>query len=210
MTMIEKIEHILTEKKINKAELARGANIPYTTIIGLWEKGTENIKRSNLIKLAGFLQCSIDYLADDNITTEEKPVRKGVKIPVLGTVAAGIPIEAVEDIIDYEEITPQMAQKGAFFGLLIKGDSMTPRICEGDVVIARRQDYADSGDVAIVLINGGEATCKQVIRKENGLLLQAFNPIAYPTEFYTPEQVKALPVNILGVVVELRGKFKRV
>ena len=94
---------------------------------------------------------------------------KGIKIPVLGRVPAGVPIEAVEDIIDYEEIPVEMAKDGEFFGLQIKGDSMEPRICEGDVVIVRKQDDAESGDLVIAMINGDEATCKRLMKYSDGI-----------------------------------------
>ena len=84
----------------------------------------------------------------------KKSQSKGVKINVLGRVAAGIPIEAVEDIIDTEEISQEMAATGEFFGLQIHGDSMEPRMCEGDVVIVRKQDDAESGDIVIAMVNG--------------------------------------------------------
>lgn len=68
----------------------------------------------------------------------------------------------MEEILDYEEITPDLAATGEFFALKIRGHSMEPRMMEGDVVIVRRQDDVDSGDVAIVLVNGDEATVKRV------------------------------------------------
>lgn len=76
--------------------------------------------------------------------------------------AAGIPIEAIEDVIDYEEISEELAHTGDFFALKIKGDSMEPRICNGDVVIVRKQNYAESGDLVIVLVNGDSANLQKV------------------------------------------------
>lgn len=106
---------------------------------------------------------------------KEKP-RHARKIPVLGSVIAGIPIEAIEDIIDWEEIPEEMSKRGECFALMIKGDSMTPSIQEGDVVIVRKQSDVDSGDIAIVLVNGFEATCKQVMKSSDGITLISFNP----------------------------------
>lgn len=127
-------------------------------------------------------------------------------VPVLGTVRAGLPIEAVETIIDYEEISEDMAKQGEFFALQIKGDSMEPRICEGDVVIVRKQSDVDSGDTAIVLVNGEEATIKKIQKFDGGINLVPGNP-SYDVRTYTNEQIESLPVQILGKVVELRGKF---
>lgn len=131
---------------------------------------------------------------------------KGVIINVLGRVAAGIPIEAIEDIIDTEEITEELAKTGTFFGLKIKGDSMTPNICDGDVVIVRQQDDAKNGDIVIATINGDEATCKRLRKCKEGIELISSNPSYDPFEFNN-EEILSKPVKIIGKVIELRRKF---
>lgn len=120
---------------------------------------------------------------------------------------AGIPIETVEEILDYEEITPELAATGEFFALKIRGHSMEPRMMEGDVVIVRKQEDVESGDVAIVLVNGNEATVKRVKKQEEGITLIATNTSVYEPHFYSSKEIKNLSVQILGKVVELRGKF---
>lgn len=131
---------------------------------------------------------------------------KAVRIPVLGDVAAGIPIDAIEDIIDYEEIPAEMATQGEFFGLRIKGDSMEPRICEGDVVIVQKQDDADSGDIVIACVNGDSATCKRLIKYPDKIVLMPLNN-KYDPLLFTADEVKDTPLTIIGKVVELRGKL---
>ena len=128
------------------------------------------------------------------------------RIPVLGKVVAGIPLDAIEDIIDYEEIPHSMAKSGEFFALQIKGDSMEPRIKEGDVVIVRKQPDVESGEVAIVLVNGDEATIKKVQKFNGGINLVPSNP-AYEVKTYSKDDIESLPVSIIGKVVELRAKF---
>lgn len=109
----------------------------------------------------------------------------GVIIKVLGRVAASIPIDAIEKIIDTEEITEDLAATGTFFELQIHGDSMEPRMHEGDVVIVRHQDNAESGDIVIVMINGDEATCKRLKKYTEGIMLLSNNskyePMVFPT-----------------------------
>mgnify|MGYP003589404201 CR=1 FL=1 len=144
---------------------------------------------------------------EDAAKENQKNLTQGVKVPVLGRVVAGIPLEAVTEILDYEELHPNVAKTGEFFALQIKGNSMSPRICDGDVVIVKRQNTVDSGDIAIVLINGDEATVKKVKLDENGIMLIAFNADVYEPHFYSNEEIKTLPIEILGKVVELRGKF---
>ena len=140
------------------------------------------------------------------LNTKRKRPNQGISINVLGRVAAGIPINAIEEIIDTEEITEELARTGTFFGLKIKGDSMTPNICDGDIVIVRQQDDAESGDIVIATINGDEATCKRLRKYKQGIELISNNPSYEPFEF-SNEEILNKPVKIIGKVVELRRKF---
>lgn len=142
----------------------------------------------------------------DSRPEQVKMAKKAIRIPVLGNVAAGIPIEAIEDVIDYEEISEELAHTGDFFALKIKGDSMEPRICDGDVVIVRKQDYAETGDLVIVLVNGDSATCKRLARFPSGIRLIPFNQ-AYEALFYSNEEIVNKPIKIIGKVVENRQKY---
>lgn len=144
----------------------------------------------------------------DKADLVEPPKQKTNKfvIPVLGTVIAGYPLEAVENILDYEEISEEMARQGEFFALRVKGDSMEPRIKEGDVVIVRKQEDVDNGDLAIMLVNGDEATLKKIQKFNGGINLIPSNP-AYEVLTYTNKEILTLPVRCLGKVVELRAKF---
>ena len=136
--------------------------------VSRWESGNiANMKRSRINKLAEVLQIS--PLSLIGISPSSSPSSsKGVRIPVLGDVAAGLPIEAVENIVDYEEIDQAMAASGEHFGLRLKGDSMEPRMKDGDVVIVRKQEDVKSGDVAVVLVNGDSATVKRIKKGRPG------------------------------------------
>lgn len=169
---------------------------------------TVNPKRSLIEKLAVLFQVSPSYLLGINADEEKSDsVTKGVRIPVLGNVAAGIPITAVTDMDEWEEIPQSMANTGNYFALRIKGQSMEPRICNGDVVIVKQQSDVDTGDVAIVLVNGDEATVKEVKKLDTGIMLIGWNTAVYSPRFYSAKDIKSLPVRIIGKVVELRGKF---
>lgn len=100
----------------------------------------------------------------------------------------------------------ELERSGEFFGLQIKGDSMTPRVQEGDVVIVKKQSNADSGNIVIAKVNGDDACCKKLIKKENAIILQSFNP-AYQPLYFDQQEIIEKPVTIIGRVVELRGKF---
>ena len=140
---------------------------------------------------------------NSNIVESTKQKRT---IPVLGSVIAGTPIDAIEDIVDYEEIGEDILKTGAeFFGLKVKGNSMSPMLLEDDTLIIKKQDDCENGNIAVVLINGNEATVKKVVKIENGIILQPINP-AYDPISFTKKEINKLPVKILGVVVELRRK----
>lgn len=175
--------------------------------VSRWESGNiANMRRDRIAALAQILKVSpIDIMGvtdDDNYDDSIK----SVQIPVLGRVKAGIPMTAIESIIDYEEISQEQARTGEFFGLQIKGDSMEPKISEGDVVIVRKQETVENGEIAVVLINGDDATVKKFYKTDAGIKLVSTNP-TYDPFFYTPDEVNALPVIVIGKVVELRAKF---
>ena len=167
-----------------------------------WESGRSKIDDASLKKLANFYNVSVDYLLGGDAPSQKPDIR----IPVLGDVAAGIPIEAITDIVDYEEINSAMAVTGDFFGLQIKGSSMEPRMREGDVVIVRKQDTAETGDTVVVLVNGDSATVKKIKYGSDGISLIPTNP-SYDVQFYSAADVERLPVRVIGRVVELRAKF---
>ena len=142
----------------------------------------------------------------DLVEERTKSQRAGVAINVLGRVAAGIPINAITEIIDTEEISEDLAKTGDFFALKIKGDSMEPRIVDGDVVIVKQQEDAENGDTVIALVNGDDAVCKRLRKYRDGLELISNNP-AYAPMVFDKETIETKPVRIIGKVVELRGKF---
>ena len=194
------IKELRNRKGLTQAELAKMCSV-HQTAVSQWEKGRTDPDTNSLKILSEIFDVPVDTIMGLDTGNDNKVV-----IPVLGYVRAGVPIEAVEEILDYEEISPQLAATGDFFALQIKGNSMEPRICENDVVIVRKQSDVDSGDVAVVLVNSMDATVKKVIKKGTSLSLVPFNP-NYDVMIYTAEEVSRLPVNIIGKVVELRGKF---
>ena len=163
----------------------------------------QKIDLSRLAIIADALNVSPEWLG---FGAERKAQTQAVKIPVLGFVRAGYPMDAVENIIDYEEISEEVARSGEFFALKIKGDSMEPKISDGDVVIVKKQSTVENGEVAVILINGNDATVKKFFKAETGVNLISTNP-NYEPFFFTPKEVDSLPVEVIGKVVELRAKF---
>lgn len=152
-----------------------------------------------LTKIANYFGVSTDFL----LGKKEIQKSNGVTIPLVGRVAAGIPIDAVENIIGQEEISAQLAKTGEFFALRISGDSMSPFIMDGDVVVVRQQNDAESGEVVIALINGHDGVCKKLKKMDSGIMLLSLNT-AYEPMVFTHAEIDTTPVQILGKVIEIR------
>lgn len=200
--VVELVKKLTEEQNMSMSELSRRVGIAKSAI-SRYFNGTRELPLNKIGDFASVLHTTPDYLLGIDY---EPPKPQGLQIPVLGTVAAGIPISAVEDILDYEEVPQSWESQGEFFGLRIKGDSMEPRMESGDVVIVRQQSDANSGDTVIVLVNGDDATCKRLQKTDNGIMLVSTNP-KYPPMFYSTEDIQTKPVVILGKVVELRQKY---
>lgn len=128
------------------------------------------------------------------------------RIPIYGTIPAGIPIIAIQEIEGYEEIDPSMLRGGKrYFGLKVKGDSMYPLFLEGDTIIVRQQPDCESGQICAVRVNGDDATLKKVIKQGNTTILQPLNPDFEPLFFVGSASEPSL--EIMGVVVEIRRKL---
>lgn len=200
--VVELVKKLTAEQNMSMSELARRVGIAKSAI-SRYFNGTRELPLNKIGDFASVLHTTPDYL----LGMENEPqTSQGLKIPVLGTVAAGIPISAVEDILDYEEVPQSWENQGEFFGLRIKGDSMKPDINDGDTVIVRQQSTANNGDVVIALVNGDDATCKKFEKLDNGIMLISNNS-EYSPMYFSNEEVLTKPVVIIGRVVELRRKF---
>ena len=211
LELYKNIKRLREEKGMSQETLAKLTGYTDRSSITKIEKGLVDLQQSKIELFAKALGTTSSKLFgwDNNIapiTNGTKQKRPGVTINVLGRVAAGTPIEAVEDIIDTEEITEEMASTGEFFGLQLDGDSMEPKMSKGDVVIVRQQDDAESGDTVIVTINGTDATCKRIRKYRDGIELISTNP-SYEPMFFSNKDIVNKPVKIIGKVVELRCKF---
>lgn len=191
------LKRLREQKGLTQAELAKELNLS-SSAIGMYETSKREPSYTILQTIADYFNVRIQTLLNNNSNP--------FIIPVLGKVQAGIPLEAIEDIIDYEEIPDEMAKQGEYFGLQIKGDSMSPRFQEGDVVIVRKQASIDNDDIAIMLVNGNDATIKKIKKDKNGIALIPLNP-NYQIKYYSNAEIIELPVTCIGKVVELRGKF---
>lgn len=203
--MAKNIRYYMEKNKLNAKELSINLNFKYSTVLD-WINAKTYPRIDKIEIMANYFNIEKSDLVEDKSKAKTQQKTQGLKIPVLGTVAAGIPISAVEDILDYEEVPQSWENQGEFFGLRIKGDSMETDINDGDTVIVRQQSTANNGDVVIALVNGDDATCKKFEKLDNGIMLISNNS-KYSPMYFSNEDVLTKPVVIIGKVVELRRKF---
>lgn len=208
MSFGAKLKSCRKNMSLSQKEFGQKIGVAESTV-SLYESNKRFPDPETLKKISTLFNISIDYLLGNSPEKlpNQKSSGRGIRIPVLGRVVAGIPIEATQEILGYEEITPDLAKTGEFFALQVKGDSMLPKLEEGDIVIVKCQEDVETGDIAIVLVNGDEATIKQVKKVDGGIMLYGFNSDVYSPHFYSNQQIETLPVQILGKVIESRRSW---
>lgn len=205
--MPNRIRELRKNLKMTMKELGNHVGLAESTI-SQYETGKRQPDNETLLRFAELFDTTVDYILGG--TAPAQPATHShIRIPVLGSVPAGVPIEAVEDVIDWEDIPATMTRGGKeYFALRVSGDSMFPKFLDGDIVIVHRTPVCDSGDDCVVYVNGYDATLKTVhLSKDGGLSLRPINTNYEPRSF-TRAEVASLPVSIAGVVVELRRKVK--
>lgn len=200
--MGDNIQYYMDINKIERREFAKALGVPYSSLTD-WINGNTYPRIDKIQRMADYFHIEKSDLVEPRNSSKKT---ESIRIPVLGRIAAGIPLEMIEDIVDWEEVDAETAKQGDIFALKIEGHSMEPRILDGDVVIIRKQDDAESGDTVIVSVNGDDATCKRLRKFKDGIELVPNNP-AYAPMFFTNQEILSKPVRILGKVIELRGKF---
>ena len=204
------LNFIRKKKNITQQELADKTNIERSTISRI-ENGEIDTSIDNAIKIANALEIPLEEIIAKDLRFDNiSPViidKDVIKIPVLGVIPTGMPIEAIEDVLDYEEIPKDWCKGGKeFFGLLIKGDSMFPKYIDNDVVIFEKTNDFNNGDECAVMVNGDDCTFKKVLKHDQGLTLQPLNS-AYEIKLYSNEDIEKLPIRIIGVAKEMRRKL---
>lgn len=220
LELYRNIKRIREEKGMSQDELARLVGFKSRSSINKIEMGVNDITQSKLIAIANALHVSPgELMGEDKEVASPTDLStrlpnmvpidaRTFRVPIVGRVAAGRPIVADEEIIGYEYIDNKYSKDGhEYFGLRIVGKSMEPTIMDGDVVIVRQQEDVDSGDIAIVLVNGDEATVKRVKKQKDGITLIATNTSVYEPHFYSNQEIHDLPVRVVGKVEELRRKM---
>ncbi len=209
-TFQNRLSTALRIRNIKPVELHEKTGIS-ESLLSKYLSGNAIARQKKLSLLADALNVNPVWLMgyDVPIAQQNASSSQSAIVFVYGTIPAGVPIECIEDIIDTEEISADMLKGGKqYFGLRVRGNSMEPEYLDGDTLILERVDDCESGDDAVVMVNGDDGTFKRVFKTENGIRLQPLNN-EYEPLIYSNEQIEKLPVRILGVVVEFRRRKKK-
>lgn len=212
--MAQNIKMYMEDKGISRKEFCKRLGLAYSTVTD-WLNAEKYPRIDKIEMMANFFGISKADLVEPHATPPaaaqlptQKVTRYTYRIPVVGRVAAGQPILAQEEIIDYEYIDERLHRGGnQYFGLIVKGASMEPTIHDGDTIIVRVQESVENGQIAVVLVDGEDATVKEVKESEEGLTLIGHNVAVYTPHFYSREEVERLPVRIIGRVIQSISKF---
>lgn len=202
---MNKIKLIRKQNKLTQSEFAKMLNV-HQTAVSQWETDKTKPDSSIYADIAKKFNVSLNYLMDIDSNIEQTSLSGNgtIRIPVYGSIPAGVPMEAIEDIIDYEEAPEDWTLGGkSFFALKVKGNSMEPEYRNGDIIIFLAQPDCENNEDCAVAINGNDWTFKRIEKTIDGIFVKPLNP-SYETRFFTNEQCVELPVEIKGVFWELR------
>lgn len=207
--LAKNIRHYMEQNKKTRNEMCEALNVKYTTFAD-WVNAKTYPRIDRIEQMANYFGIKKSALLEehnplpaDTIPYEKRPTQP---IPIVGVVSCGTPLLAEDNIEGYHETSLQDITTGeTYFWLHAKGDSMmNAGIHEGDLLLIRQQSDVDSGDIAVVSINGDDATLKRVLKKENALILQPENS-AYETKIFVGAEMES--VHIRGRLMKLEKKF---
>lgn len=205
----QNLKFLRTKYNLTQEQLANNINSTRSTVNN-WEN---EISEPNLDMIRKLTET---FNIKDNIVFEDLKSKYNtsfvdleedtINIPVLGRIPAGIPFEAIEDVIKYIDIPKEWTYGNQeYFGLLIDGNSMFPKYQNGDIVIFQKCEdpiKCNNKDCAL-MVNGNDATFKKFIFNNIGVILQPYN-MEYETKSFTPEEVQELPIKLVGFAVQIR------
>ena len=207
MNMGERLKELRLKKGATQEEVGKIINVTKPTIMK-YEKGlVENLKRSSIEKLAKYFDVAPSYLMCLDENEIDCLGNSVTSIPILGTVKAGYDYLAQENWIGTIDVETSLVGNGnEYFALKVHGDSMSPVLIEDDIVVIEKQNDFENGDIVVAIINGDEATIKKGKKSDSSILLQPLNS-AYEPLIFTYDEMKTIPVEIIGIVKQLKREF---
>lgn len=207
------LKHLRLQSGMTQEELAKKLDKDYSTI-GKWELGQRSPIMTDVIRIAELFNISLEKLIGQSIIYDNaEPIELGsntIKIPVLGKIPAGMPLEAIENTytVDTIDISAEWLKgDNHYFALKLEGDSMEPDYLDKDIVIFKQTSDCESGQDCCIRINGFDATFKRVRKQENGIMiipLNENNSTGFVSTFYSKEDIENMPIEILGIVKQIR------
>lgn len=197
------LKHLRIQNGLTQEDLAKKLDKDYSTI-GKWENGTRSPIMADVLKIADFFNVSLKDLIQNNMIYDNaEPVTDTIKIPIYGSIKAGLPLESQNDIIDYMDIPREWSKGKRLFGLRLSGDSMFPKYQDGEVVIFKQDEDLENQknkDCAI-MINHTESTFKKLLVNDTGIVLQPYNA-NYDIMMFTNKEIEDLPITVLGIAIK--------
>lgn len=202
--MAKNIQRYMNINNVERNDICKAIGVPYTTFSD-WINAKTYPRIDKIEMMANYFKIKKSDLVEPPLPPGAIPVPKMRRIPVLGSIRAGLPILAEENIESYEYADIPEGQE--LFFLRVKGDSMSnARICDGDLVLIRQQPCANDGQVVACLVNGDEATLKRFYRQKDMIILKpenaAYSPIIVPCSDFDSGHAR-----ILGVVVKVEFRL---
>lgn len=210
-TFGNRLQTALNNSNMKQVDLVEKTGLD-KTLINKYLAGIMKAKQDKLTILAEALNVNEVWLMGYDIPKDrslklDKLGNPVVEIPLLGTVKAGYDYMAQENWEGTIDVEKSLIKDGSeYFALTVKGDSMFPVLIEGDIVIIKKQEDFETGDIVVAIVNGDEATIKKGKKTSNGILLQPLNT-KYEPLIFTYDEMKTIPVIIVGIVKQLKREF---
>lgn len=196
---MNRLKEIRKYLNMTQKNLADKLNVKQNTV-SYWENGRRQIDLEMAKRISEIAGCTVEYLIGG-----ERGEKLALKVEDVDAFSEGVPVEAIYDMTDYETVLIDDKKKNHFV-IRVKEDGMEPYININDIVILRGQDSASSGDIVLVKTIDGKLLIKEYLRHKEGVSFISYNR-KYPPVFYSKEEMKTLPIKIIGRVMELRRKF---
>ena len=202
----ENVKYIRIKKQISQEQLASILGYKSGAAVAQWELGKAVPPSHTLTRLANMVNVSVDTLLNHDITEPLKPTAQSTRLNVYASVHAGIPNDAIDEVVDFEEIPVDWTAGGReYFAVRVTGDCMSPDYLAGDTIIVLKTSACDTGDDCIVRIDGDSAILRRVMKSDSGaVILQPLNHAYNPIVFTGAPGEPTLAIN--GVVRELRRR----
>lgn len=203
-TMGQRIEFYRTRLGLNQKELAERLRFAKSTM-SQYESDARNPSDKIKLALCDLFNITLDELMGRKVKPKSE---NSVAVPVLDRFSSGVPVDAIRKVEDWEEIPKVLTGTGEYFAVKMVNDSMSPTILRDSVVIVRKQDTVGDNEIAVVQVGDDKAMkIRRVNLQGNGIILFSDNRIACAPRYFTEYEVNALPVRIIGKVVEVRKRL---